>query len=97
MTNDNIFQFLYSLIQQVLQLASDFKIYQGPSYSVSILQFFLALSIMAIVLRSLINFVSSTFLFSSTELSRDDLSVKNRRDNIAFKRNLRRVDKEMKK
>lgn len=62
MTNDTIFTFLYSCVQQVLQKAEEFKIYQGSGYSVSILQFFLALAIFGIVLKALLNFVKSVSL-----------------------------------
>lgn len=47
------------MVQDVLQMASDFKIYEGNGISVSILSFFLALSITGIVLKALLNFVQS--------------------------------------
>lgn len=59
MTNDTIYSFLNSCVQQVLQKADEFKIYQGPYFSVSVLQFFLSLAIFSIVLKALLNFVQS--------------------------------------
>lgn len=59
MTNDTIFVFIRECFQKVLQLAGNFKIYEGNGYSISVLQFFLSLSIISIVLKALLNFVQS--------------------------------------
>lgn len=83
MTNDSIFSFLWSCVQQVLQKAEEFKIYQGSGYSVSILQFFLSLAILSIVLRALLNFVQS-------------LSIHTVEGSIPVARNIRNTYKELK-
>ena len=57
MTNNSIFDMLWSMISQVLQLATDIKVYDDNGISVSVLQFFIALSIMFIVLSALLNFI----------------------------------------
>lgn len=59
MTNDSIYSFLWSCVQQLIQKAEEFKIYNGNGYSVSVLQFFLSIAILSIVLRALLNFVQS--------------------------------------
>lgn len=82
MTNDTIFSFLWSCVQQVLAKAEEFKIYQGNGYSVSVIQFFLSLAIFSIVLRALLNFVQS-------------LSVHTVQQSIPVARNIRNTYKEL--
>lgn len=57
MTNNAIFDMLWSMIQQVIQLASDIKIYDDNGISVSVIQFFIALAIMFIILSALLNYI----------------------------------------
>ena len=55
--NNGILQALLSFINQVLDLAGDIYIYNDNGIRVSLISFFVALSIFGIVIVALLNFV----------------------------------------
>lgn len=55
--NEGILQSILSFVTQVLEFASNIYIYNDNGIRVSVLSFFVALSILGIVLFALLNFV----------------------------------------
>lgn len=55
--NEGILQYILGLVTQVIDLSSTIYVYDDNGIRVSVLSFFVALSILSIVLFALLNFV----------------------------------------